>query len=245
MTSERQKAANRANALHSTGPKTPEGKAAVRLNAFRHGLLARDVVLPGEDAGRLRGSLEPGSGKPLADGAGSRNFSWTASSTLCGGSGAWHGWRPRSSIGGCTGSRRTGSLAQVCSYEKEILPTDFASQATSRTKRAHGSERRRLGALKTSGTGTRSSSDGRSMPTPKRATPSASSPATKGAWNGRSFGISTSSASARTNAGIVPRRRFWMPLRSTQAIQNDFRSTHSRERARSTQCAPAFYCSEN
>jgi hypothetical protein len=50
MTSERQKAANRANALHSTGPKTPEGKAVVRLNALRHGLLTRDVVLPGEDA---------------------------------------------------------------------------------------------------------------------------------------------------------------------------------------------------
>ena len=49
VTSERQKAANRANALHSTGPKTPEGKAAVRLNAFRHGLLAREVVLPEED----------------------------------------------------------------------------------------------------------------------------------------------------------------------------------------------------
>ena len=46
MTSERQIAANRANALHSTGPKTPEGKAAVRQNALRHGLLAGDVVLP-------------------------------------------------------------------------------------------------------------------------------------------------------------------------------------------------------
>jgi hypothetical protein len=50
VTSERQKAANRANAFHSTGPKTREGKAAVRLNAVRHGLLARDAVLPGEDA---------------------------------------------------------------------------------------------------------------------------------------------------------------------------------------------------
>jgi len=49
VTSERQIAANRANALHSTGPKTLEGKAAVRHNAFRHGLLARDVVLPDED----------------------------------------------------------------------------------------------------------------------------------------------------------------------------------------------------
>ena len=49
MTSERQKAANRANALHSTGPRTSEGKAAVRFNAFRHGILAQDAVLPGED----------------------------------------------------------------------------------------------------------------------------------------------------------------------------------------------------
>src|SRR5438445_4938420 len=40
--------ANRRNALLSTGPKTPEGKAAVRLNALRHGLRAHTVVLPGE-----------------------------------------------------------------------------------------------------------------------------------------------------------------------------------------------------
>jgi hypothetical protein len=66
VTSERQLAANRANALHSTGPKTLEGKAAVRLNAFRHGLLARDVVLPEEDLdafedlqNRVRADLSP------------------------------------------------------------------------------------------------------------------------------------------------------------------------------------------
>jgi hypothetical protein len=66
MTSERQKAANRANARHSTGPKTPDGKAAVRLNACWHGLLARDVVLPEEDAdafedlfNRVRANLLP------------------------------------------------------------------------------------------------------------------------------------------------------------------------------------------
>jgi hypothetical protein len=41
--------ANRRNALKSTGPKTPEGKAAVRLNSLQHGLRAASLVLPGED----------------------------------------------------------------------------------------------------------------------------------------------------------------------------------------------------
>jgi hypothetical protein len=42
--------ANRRNALKSTGPRTPEGKAAVRMNALKHGLRARTVVLPSENA---------------------------------------------------------------------------------------------------------------------------------------------------------------------------------------------------
>ena len=41
--------ANRRNAQKSTGPKTTEGKAAVSMNALRHGLRARTVVLPGEN----------------------------------------------------------------------------------------------------------------------------------------------------------------------------------------------------
>ncbi len=54
MTSDKKAEANRRNALKSTGPKTPEGKAAVRLNAVKHGLLSQDVLLPGEDEAALR-----------------------------------------------------------------------------------------------------------------------------------------------------------------------------------------------
>jgi hypothetical protein len=48
MASKRQIAANRRNAKKSTGPKTPEGRAAVRLNGVKHGLQAETLILPGE-----------------------------------------------------------------------------------------------------------------------------------------------------------------------------------------------------
>ena len=54
MMSDRKAAANRQNALKSTGPKTPEGKAAVRHNALKHGLLAEQELLPDEDEDALR-----------------------------------------------------------------------------------------------------------------------------------------------------------------------------------------------
>jgi hypothetical protein len=54
MTSDKKAQANRRNALKSSGPKTPEGKAAVRLNALRHGLLSKETLLPGEDEEALR-----------------------------------------------------------------------------------------------------------------------------------------------------------------------------------------------
>ena len=47
MTSPRQIAANRRNALHSTGPRTPEGKAVVSQNPARHGLYAASPVIHG------------------------------------------------------------------------------------------------------------------------------------------------------------------------------------------------------
>jgi hypothetical protein len=49
MTSPAQTAANRLNAALSTGPTSEAGKAAASYNALKHGLYARDVVLPGED----------------------------------------------------------------------------------------------------------------------------------------------------------------------------------------------------
>jgi hypothetical protein len=67
MTSDKKAQANRRNALKSTGPKTPEGKAAVRLNALRHGMRSEElIILPGEDeealrelSERLRTELQP------------------------------------------------------------------------------------------------------------------------------------------------------------------------------------------
>ncbi|MCX5643080.1 MAG: hypothetical protein NTZ17_00085 [Phycisphaerae bacterium] len=53
MASEAQVAANRLNAQKSTGPRTPEGKTVVSQNAVKHGLLAREVVIKGEDPGQF------------------------------------------------------------------------------------------------------------------------------------------------------------------------------------------------
>ena len=40
---------NRANARHSTGPRTPDGKQRSSLNATRHGLTGQMIVMPHED----------------------------------------------------------------------------------------------------------------------------------------------------------------------------------------------------
>ena len=42
-------AINRANAQHSTGPRTEAGKKRSSLNALRHGLTGHVIVMPGED----------------------------------------------------------------------------------------------------------------------------------------------------------------------------------------------------
>jgi hypothetical protein len=49
MATEPQILANRRNAQKSTGPRTPEAKAAVAKNALKHGLTARQDVIKGEN----------------------------------------------------------------------------------------------------------------------------------------------------------------------------------------------------
>jgi hypothetical protein len=48
MSTEAQINANRLNAEKSTGPKTPEGKAAVSQNALKHGLSAENDIISSE-----------------------------------------------------------------------------------------------------------------------------------------------------------------------------------------------------
>lgn len=49
MTTDKQTAANRLNARNSTGPRTPEGKAVVAMNAVKHGLLSQRLCLADEN----------------------------------------------------------------------------------------------------------------------------------------------------------------------------------------------------
>ena len=57
MTTHAQMKANRNNAKKSTGPRTEEGKTRSAQNALKHGLLARDTVLPGEDPAEFDSQL--------------------------------------------------------------------------------------------------------------------------------------------------------------------------------------------
>ena len=53
MSTTKQQEANRQNAQHSTGPRTPEGKAASRFNALKSGIDSEAETIPGEDPARL------------------------------------------------------------------------------------------------------------------------------------------------------------------------------------------------
>lgn len=49
MTTKKQTEANKQNALVSTGPVSPEGKALVSQNAVKHGIFARDLIITSGD----------------------------------------------------------------------------------------------------------------------------------------------------------------------------------------------------
>ena len=57
MASQQQIQANRNNAKKSTGPHIEEGKSRASQNALKHGLLARDAVLPDEDPAEFEAQL--------------------------------------------------------------------------------------------------------------------------------------------------------------------------------------------
>ena len=66
MATQSQIEANRQNAKKSTGPQSLRGKAVARTNALKHGVLAEQVVIPGEDENaffdlrqRFRDDLQP------------------------------------------------------------------------------------------------------------------------------------------------------------------------------------------
>jgi hypothetical protein len=50
--------ANRRNALKSTGPQTPQGKTASSMNALKHGILARQIVVRGHNIKESRDEFE-------------------------------------------------------------------------------------------------------------------------------------------------------------------------------------------
>ena len=146
MTSERQKAANRANALGSTGPKTPEGKAAVRFNAFRHGLLSRDVVLPGEDAdafedlwNQVRANLSPVG--PIEEFVVERvvNAMWKLQRLLRAETSLFH-----SRVQGLKADRLANEVRSYESYESYIPDLSFSS-TTVTDEAAHTEARDALG----------------------------------------------------------------------------------------------------
>jgi hypothetical protein len=57
MATARQIAANQANSLRSTGPRSPSGKAASRANSLVHGLSGRGIVLPHQELDAIAARL--------------------------------------------------------------------------------------------------------------------------------------------------------------------------------------------
>lgn len=86
MTTEKQIAANRANAEKSTGPVTPEGKRRSSQNARRHGITAQTTVMTDEDRlkhdefiARILDDLAPVGAMELLHATGLAEDSWLLS----------------------------------------------------------------------------------------------------------------------------------------------------------------------
>jgi hypothetical protein len=69
MISEKHSQAARINGARSRGPKTPRGKARASLNAMRHSLLSKTILLPGENIEAFRALFVAYAGRfgPLDD----------------------------------------------------------------------------------------------------------------------------------------------------------------------------------
>jgi hypothetical protein len=74
MSSDAQIHANRANALHSTGPTSSTGKAKSSLNAVKTGLTGRTVLLPGDDAAAYQAHVQRFQDRHKASGDEERNL---------------------------------------------------------------------------------------------------------------------------------------------------------------------------
>ena len=225
MTSERQKTANQANALHSTGPKTREGKVAVRFNAFRHGLLAQDVVLPGEDAdafddlwNQVRADLLPVG--PIEEFLVDRivNNMWRLRRLARAETALFH-------------SRVQGLKADLLAIEVRSCEWSLADglqpPTTITDKAAHAEASEALGRARYE-----QNRDevllGRAIDADAREGDAfAKLGRYEGAWNGRSFGPLTSFASYRTDDESVARPRYWMSSRCLRETHNEEHSAAS------------------
>jgi hypothetical protein len=113
MATAAQIAANRRNALRSTGPRTAAGKAVSSRNALRHGLTAQAMVVLDEDAGeflRLRAELR------IALAPEDAREEWLAETVV---QAAWRmrrAWRAEAKL-----FNRAGRLDPVFSQPRELL----------------------------------------------------------------------------------------------------------------------------
>ncbi len=112
MASHKQNRANRRNALASTGPRTLAGKRKVSRNALKHGLLAKDLVIPGES----RAAWEAFRDDLLADLAPQRPLEGLLADRLV--ASAWR-------------------LRRAVRYEKEIIERSYGREQFEREEHPH------------------------------------------------------------------------------------------------------------